>query len=114
MSEGEDKPLPIIITNEQKKRLIDAFSKLIEIGQDIGSDFYEANTEDADEELLERMAEMIGLAIVAFPWAAALNVFVEEDDEEKIKYAWKLAEMMGSEFSELFSEFMKSESNVKH
>lgn len=111
---SDPQKLPIVITNEQKKRLIDALTILIEVGSEVANTFCETHADEVDEEKLNQVAEVIGLALVGFPWAAALNIFVEEGDEDKIKLAWSFAEIMGTEFHELFAEYMFAGSEVTH
>lgn len=111
---SDPQKLPIVITNAQKKRLIDALITLIEVGNEVAETFCESHADELDENKLNQVAEVIGLALVGFPWAAALNIFVEEGDEDKIKLAWSFAEIMGTEFHELFAEYMFAGNEVTH
>lgn len=112
MSDTEQ-PL-VVITNDQKKKLITLISGLAEVGHDVADNFRQHS--NFDEEEKEFMASAITLAILAFPWGAALNLFVDDEDSDKVRLAWSLAEAMGSEFAEFYHTMLSSMggSNVKH
>lgn len=109
MDEEQIGSMKIIITNEQKQKLLDIMKMLSELGEDVASAFKE-DTEDEDaKEYLNYMAGVVSLSLIAFPWALALNIFVDEGEADKVGLAWSLSEAMSSELAEMFGKSEQSE-----